>query len=196
MDANESEMFAAIRPVAKAFEQLNVEYLIGGSVASSVYGEPRATRDVDFVARISGKHAAPFVELLGSQFYADTSAVLSAIQNQSSFNVIHLETMVKVDVFVAKRDRFGNSQVMRRRRKSVGQPPAAEFFLASPEDTILAKLDWYRQGGSTSDRQWNDILGVLKVQGDALDRAYLDEWARELKLTDLLRQAREDAGHP
>jgi len=116
--------------------------------------------------------------------------------NQGSFNLIHLPTMLKVDVYVVWRTDFGRTQLARRQLKQIGQTAPTNVFIASAEDTVLAKLDWYRQGGCVSGRQWRDVLGVLKVQAGSLDRAYLRDWAARLSLTELLRRAFDDAGLP
>jgi len=136
------------------------------------------------------------VDLLQPAFYADLAAIQTAAASHRSFNLIHLETMLKVDVFVLQLDPFHLMQMRRRVLQPIDREGRTTFYVASPEDTILAKLQWYRDGGGVSDRQWNDVLGVLKVQGAALDRVYLEEWARELNLTDLLRRALDDAGLP
>ena len=180
--------------VVSAFDELNVPYFLGGSMASSAHGIYRATNDADFVADLRPTHASKLVGLIGGGFYADEPSILSAIRSRRSFNLIHLETMLKVDVFVLKDDPFSQGQMARRTLVPISKPPAPELYLASPEDTVLAKLDWYRKGGGTSDRQWNDILGVLKVQADRLDRDYLEHWAGELSVTDLLSRALDDAG--
>jgi len=133
------------------------------------------------------------VKNLAGEFYADLPAITSAIRNQSSFNLIHLETTSKVDVFVNWRQPFAEAQFARRLKKTVGQDAPVELYFASAEDTVLAKLDWYRKGGEVSDRQWRDLLGVLKVQADALDGAYLEYWAKELGVADLLRRALREA---
>jgi len=193
-DPADFEMVAALRRVIEVLDALRIPYLIGGSVASSVHGDPRATRDIDIVAAFFPGHASPFASRLGDEFYVEPDTILSAIEHQGSFNVIHLETMVKIDVFIARNSPFSRSLFTRRHSKAIGESEALSVQLASPEDTILAKLDWYRQGGETSDRQWNDILGVLKVQAERLDRNYLDHWATDLLVADLLRKAIDDAG--
>jgi len=194
MNEGETELLAAVARIVAAFDALDVDYLVGGSVASSLFGEPRQTLDADLVARLLGRHAEPLVAKVSGEFYADLSAIVAAIQNQGCFNLIHLETVTKVGVFIRWRDPFGQSQFARRQKKSVGQAAPREFFFATAEDTVLAKLDWYRKGGNVSDRQWRDLLGVLKVQAGSLDRAYLVHWAGELGVTDPLRRALNEAG--
>jgi len=194
MSEGATELLAAVARVVAAFDALGVDYLVGGSVASSVFGEPRQTVDADLVARVLGRHVEPFVERLAGEFYADRVAIAAAIQTQGCFNLIHLETMTKVDVFVRWRDPFAQSQFARRQKKTVGESAPLELFFASAEDTVLAKLDWYRKGGCVSDRQWRDLLGVLKVQAGALDRAYLVHWASELDVAVLLQRAFGEAG--
>ncbi|MGA2864717.1 MAG: hypothetical protein ABSF95_09540 [Verrucomicrobiota bacterium] len=193
MDAEQTQVNLL---VARAFEALRIPYFLAGSMASSVHGIYRATADADFVAAVRPEHAKPLVDLLHPAFYAEIEAIQTAAASHRSFNIIHLETMLKVDVFVARQDPFHLMQMRRRVLLSTDPEGRTTFYVASPEDTILAKLQWYRDGGGLSDRQWTDVLGVLKVQGPALDRAYLDEWARELGLTDLLRRAVDEAGLP
>jgi len=196
MEPHDIELFAAIRRVVGAFDHLRIDYFIGGSVASSVLGEPRQTLDADLIAAVLGRHAGPLVELLQDAFYIDSAMILSAIEHQSQFNLIQLETMVKVDVYVSWRSDFAKSQFKRRLHRNIDENQALEVFLASPEDTVLSKLDWFRIGQGISDRQWRDVLGVLKIQANALDRAYLREWAGKLGLSELLRRAIDDAGLP
>jgi hypothetical protein len=154
MSEAETELLEAVRLVTTAFETLGVDYFVGGSVASSIFGEPRQTLDADLVARLLGAHAEPMVERLGDAFYADLPSIQTAIQSQGSFNLIHLESMTKVDVFVHWRHPFAQSQFNRRQKKSIGETRPIELYFASAEDTILAKLDWYRIGGCVSDRQY------------------------------------------
>ncbi|MCX6903490.1 MAG: hypothetical protein NTW03_08435 [Verrucomicrobia bacterium] len=192
----EAEQTQVNLQVVRAFDALHIPYFLGGSMASSVHGIYRATADADFVAAVRPHHAAPLVDLLHPQFYADLGAIQEAVVSHRSFNVIHLETMLKVDVFVAGEDPFHVMQMRRRVLQATGLDGQTSLYVASAEDTVLAKLRWYHEGGGVSERQWNDVLGVLKVQGPALDRAYLRDWALALGLTDLLRRALDDAGLP
>jgi hypothetical protein len=196
MNPPQEELFVAVRGVVTAFNDLHIEYFVGGSIASMIFGEPRLTVDADLVARVLGSHAAPLVERLRPTYYADLTAIQAAVRDGSSFNLIHLDTMAKVDVYVAWRSEFARSQFARRLRQNVGTVEPLDLYLATPEDTVLAKLEWFRKGGEVSDRQWRDVLGVLKVQAGALDRPYLRDWAARLNLTDLLRRALDDAGLP
>lgn len=191
----DSDILAAIRTVAEAFEKLGIPYFIGGSIASSAYGIARATLDIDMVSHLKPQHARSLVELLESSYYIDEDMISDAIRKHSSFNLIHLETMVKVDVFVAKDEPYQREALRRRRKDTLDESQEAPgFYLVSSEDIILSKLEWYRKGGEVSERQWYDVLGVLKVQEASLDMGYLRRWASELKLTDLLEQACGDAG--
>jgi hypothetical protein len=193
MTEGETELLLAVRRVVAVLDEIEVDYFVGGSIASSVFGEPRQTLDADLVARLLGRHAKPLVERLCKEFYVDLPAIEAAIQRQGSFNLIHLETVTKVDMFVRWRDPFGQSQFARRQKKSVGQVAPTDLFFASAEDTVLAKLEWYRKGGGVSDKQWRDLLGVIKIQGRTLDQAYLAEWAGQLGVADLLERALQQA---
>ena len=190
---NTSQVLAAITPIVEALEELGVSYHIGGSVASSVYGIFRATIDADLVANLHLEQVRPLVKRLQADYYIDEDMIRDAIKRRSSFNVIHLDTMLKVDVFIPK-TRLFDQEELRRVRQEVLSEGTRPFNIASPEGTILNKLEWYRMGGEVSDRQWNDILGVLKVQGTNLDMAYLRHWAADLKVADLLERAFVDAG--
>ena len=133
--------------------------------------------------------------MLESSYYIDEDAILEAIRRHSSFNLIHLETMIKVDVFIVGDEPYPQQALRRRRKDTLDEDQqTVEFYLASSEDIVLIKLDWYRMGGEVSERQWSDVVGVLKVQEKSLDREYLRHWASELKLTGLLEQAFRDAG--
>ena len=180
--------------VTQTLESLNIPYAVGGSLASSLHGVMRSTLDVDIVADMRLDHISPLVETLSKEFYADDEMMRDAIQRQSSFNLIHYETAFKVDIFIQKSRAFDHMQLERRRLSVIATDPEQSVFVTSPEDTILAKLEWYRMGGEVSDRQWRDILGVMKTRAGDLDLDYLRKWARELKVTDLLEGAIGEAG--
>jgi hypothetical protein len=184
-----AEPIAVTLRVIEALVDLGVPYLIGGSLASAVHGVARATADADLVADLHLEHAEPLAQALGDAFYVDVEAIRDAIRHRSSFNVIHLETVFKVDVFVNKQRPFDQAQFERRAAQIVATDPERSVYVASAEDTVLTKLEWYRLGNEVSDRQWRDVLGVLKVQGERLDEAYLRRWARALSVEDLLEKA-------
>ena len=180
--------------VVKVFEKLDIAYHIGGSLASSAFGIARSTLDVDIVANIKPEQASDIFENLREEFYVDSEMILSAIQKQSSFNLIHLETLFKVDIFPLKNHPFDQQAFSRRLQKAISEDASNQIFFATPEDIILHKLTWYKAGEGVSDRQWNDVQGVLKVQGDQLDMSYLKEWAKELSVSALLEKAIDEAG--
>ncbi|MEN6500094.1 MAG: hypothetical protein ABFC65_06120 [Rectinema sp.] len=174
--------------VTEVFEKLGVPYLIGGSLASTLYGMVRTTQDSDIVAEIRIEHLQPFVAALQDEFYVDDEIIAESIQRHSSFNIIHRETMFKVDVFIPRPRPFLQSQLARAQRQTFTFETEVSAKFASPEDTILSKLEWYRMGGEVSDRQWRDVLGVLKTRAGELDLDYLRKWAGELKIDDLLER--------
>ena len=180
--------------VTDVFEQMKIPYAIGGSFASSLHGVMRATMDVDIVADLQLEHIQQFVAMLSPAFYADDEMIREAIEHHSSFNLIHYETAFKVDVFIPKLRAFDRMQLERRAKSIIATDPERSVFLSSAEDIILAKLEWYRMGDEISDRQWRDILGVMKVQSSKLDFDYLQQWAKQLKVDDLLERARRESG--
>jgi len=175
--------------VAHALEQIGVPYAVGGSLASSVHGIMRSTLDVDIVADMKLEHIQPLIAALSKEFYADDEMIKDAIEQHSSFNLIHYETAFKVDIFIRKLRTFDQMQLERRRPSVIATEPDQSVYVVSPEDIVLAKLEWYRMGGEVSDRQWRDILGVLKTRAGELDLAYLRKWANELKVSDLIERA-------
>lgn len=180
--------------VAGVLEKLGIPYCVCGSFASSLHGDWRSTRDVDLLADIKGGHVKPFAEALQSDFYAEEDAILSAVKARRSFNVIHFDTLFKIDIFVSKGTEFEKKQLERRELRNVIPEQEVKAYVVTAEDTILAKLAWYRLGNEVSDQQWRDILGVLKMRRGRLDLDYLRHWADELKVSDLLADALTDAG--
>jgi hypothetical protein len=172
--------------VTRALEQLGVAYTIGGSIASSVAGEPRSSIDIDIVAAIDDRHVEPLVAALESEFYLDAKALARAVHERRSVNAIHHGTQVKVDLFIAGGTPLDASQIARRRAVDVG---GRRLYVHPPEDILLQKLRWFRLGGEASDRQWRDVIGIVRVQGDRLDVAYLRAQAPEIGVEDLLARA-------
>jgi hypothetical protein len=179
--------------ITGVFERLGVPYLIGGSLASTLHGMVRTTQDSDIVAEMRLEHLQPFVAALQAEFYMDDELIAEAIRRNTSFNLIHRETFFKVDVFIPRPRPFLQAQLARAQRQTFAFETEISAKFASPEDTILSKLEWYRLGGEVSERQWRDILGVLKTRAGELDLAYLQTWAGELNIGDLLERALGEA---
>lgn len=184
------DLLAALEPVIDVLERLGVRYQVGGSVASSVHGMARATMDVDIVAELEAAHIGKLVGALQEDYFVEESTVRSAVRDCSSFNLIHQGTMMKVDVFLPKQRRYDRQALARSTNDTlVDDADSRQIKFAAPEDVILAKLEWYRLGNETSERQWADVLGVLRVQRNRLDLQYLRRWAVELDVDDLLSRA-------
>ena len=189
-DPLSGEGFAALRPVVTELERLGIRYYIGGSVAGSAYGYARMTQDIDVVAELQMEHVQPFVEALHKAYYVNANTVAEAVTRRSCFNLIHNNTYFKVDIFASKPSNYNREAFQRRRKRPlIKEDPTTEFFIASAEDVILSKLEWYRLGDEASDRQWTDILKILEVQQHQVDRTYLEKWAAELGVLDLLIKA-------
>lgn len=188
----DADILATIAGVVEVFEKLGISYLIGGSVASSVHGIPRSTQDADLVADIKDSEVTELIMQLGDRYYLSEQAVREAIQRQFSFNLIDQQTLLKVDVFILKDQPFNQASFSRRQEAQV-EENFRHFNIYTPEDILLQKLIWFQAGGGVSERQWLDVLGILKMQ-ESLDRSYLDEWAARLNLADLLAKAWQEAG--
>jgi hypothetical protein len=180
--------------VADVFDKMCIPYAVGGSISSSVHGIMRSTMDVDIVADIRLEHVSGFIEALSTAFYADDELIRDAINRHSSFNLIHLATAYKVDIFIPKHRAFDRMQLERRIATIITAEPEKAIYVTSPEDIILSKLEWYRMGDEVSDSQWRDILGVLKTKAGQLDLEYVRRWAMTLKVEDLLEKALTASG--
>lgn len=188
------EALEALLPVVQAFEELGVEFHVGGSLASSYHGIPRSTHDVDLVADLRLTHAPLLARRLADRFHLDPDRIRSAVARRGSFQLIFLATMLKVDVFVRQDTAFAREEARRRIRVELEGTPGID--VASAEDTVLQKLRWYREGGGVSDRQWQDVQGILRTQRGRLDLDYLRRWASDLGVADLLARALEECGSP
>ena len=180
--------------VTQTLERLGISYAVGGSLASSLHGVMRSTLDVDIVADMQPEHIQPMVEALSKEFYADDEMMRDAIERQSSFNLIHYETAFKVDIFIRKSRAFDQMQLNRRRLSVIASDPEESVYVTSPEDTILAKLEWYplrsgRRGLRPAMAGYAFGVGVLKTRSGELDLDYLRKWAAELHVSNLLERA-------
>ena len=172
--------------VIDVLEQLQIRYVIGGSLASSLHGIPRATRDADLLADVKPEHTTELYEKLKDKFYISEEAINGALRHRTSFSLIHLETLFKVDIFLPQNRSFDEQQFQNAEPRIITRNPERTAYFASAADTILAKLLWFRQGSDVSERQWNDVLGIYRIQADKLDLEYLQRLATQLGVLDLL----------
>jgi len=168
--------------IINAFDKLEIPYFITGSLASMLYGEPRFTNDADIVADINEHHVAGFVALFPSdEFYVDEMMIRNAIIHKHQFNIIHPATGLKIDVYIDKRDSFDKSRFDRRKKLPLTKDVIA--YIASPEDVIIMKMIFYKEGGS--EKHLRDIIGMLKISPEAIDKNYIVTWAKILHVTDI-----------
>jgi hypothetical protein len=160
-----------LRTALRVFDRLGIGYAIGGSIASSMHGIGRMTRDADVTCEPFTGREVQFVSAFDpNAFYVSVDAVRQAVRDRFTFNILHPESGFK----------------------TLADDPAQPIACYSPEDVILFKLQWYRLGGETSDQQWSDVVGVLRAQADRLDSGYLDQWSAALGIADLLARARDE----
>ncbi len=186
------QLLIALLPLLKAFEELDIDYQIGGSLASSFHGVPRSSLDIDVLTSLLPEQVDPLVSRLEESYYVAPARAREAAEHGTSFNAIHLESITKIDVFVARSDRF-RLESLRRSSSEILAEGVHAVFMTSAEDILLHKLLWFRKGGESSTQQWMDVVGLLKVRGSALDRRYLERWAGELSVSDLLERADSEA---
>ena len=169
--------------VGARLDAVGAAWVIGGSIAGSVHGEPRATQDVDMVVALRARAVKAFAEALGRDYYVDVDEMRAAVRSGGSFNAVHFDSAIKVDFFVAGDDAFEAERLACRLRLEV---PGGVLHVDTAEHTVLRKLEWYRRGGEVSERQWRDVQAIVRLQGDRLDRERLQRWASRLGVTDLL----------
>jgi hypothetical protein len=186
------ELGSVLAALAAALEALSVTWAIGGSLASAAHGEPRATNDIDVIAILDERTVAGLIKLLANDFYADPVTALEAVRSRGSFNLIDSRSFIKVDVFIPARGPLGTGQLDRRQTLEI-LPGVRALPILGPEDTVLQKLRWFRLGGEVSERQWRDIVSVLRTTGALLDDAYLGGVAHAAGLSSLLDRARAEA---
>jgi hypothetical protein len=178
--------------ITGAFTKLGIPYVLVGSLASSIHGLYRATAGIDILADIKGEQVHPLYEALKDTFYVDEPAMRNAVTEKRSFNAIHFDSVFKVDVFIAHDD-FAAAQLDHKQLRRLSPDRDETVYVASVEDTVLAKLPWYRAGNESSTTQWKDVSGVLGIMRGSLDVPYLRRWAERLKISDLLDRALEEA---
>ena len=189
-----NEILNAMEPVVKALDESSIGYFIGGSIASSAYGIARATMDVDMILNIAPFQVKSFVDKLKGEYYIDIEMINDALINKSSFNILHLDSMLKIDFFILKDQTYPLNAFKRRVQSSLDDSDdSIKVFLCSPEDIIIFKLEWFKLSDESSERQWSDIIGVIKVQKNNLDKEYLKHWAIQLDLFNLLQKAFEQS---
>jgi len=188
------DLVAALSPVSAALNRLGIRHYVGGSVASSFHGASRSTMDVDLVAEMTDTHVTEFLKSFSKDFYVSEVAIRDAIRRKSCFNLIHLLTSFKVDVFVSRQRPFDVSAMNRAKREHLGDSEGLEIPIATPEDAIVSKLEWYRKTNETSERQWDDVTRLLKLLGNAADMGYLTASAKSVGVQDLLERLLSEVG--
>lgn len=190
---NSAGGFTALAHFADILDRHSIMYAVGGSMASSAYGAVRFTEDADITVEPFDEKAEEFFQYVKADYYISKEAMLQALEQRSSFNVIHLESAFKIDVFVRKDSPYEKQLFSRRRLLKLGNAIDKPFSVVSPEDIVLLKLQWYDSGGQISERQWDDVLGILRIQTKKLDSEYLSKWAGILQVKDLLENAISEA---
>jgi len=179
---------------ARAVDTAGLRYVVGGSVAAGYYGEPRATLDVDVLVEAGASDASRLATSLQAEFLVTADAVRDAVEHGSSFNAFNRSAFTKIDVYVAGDGELDRAQLASRRAQPLFEGSETLIWVTSPEILVLRKLDWFRRGRMMSERQWLDVLGILKQQRERLDRRVMDDSARRVGLEYLLRRATDDAG--
>jgi hypothetical protein len=187
-DVGENPIDIALK-VASALTLAGAEYFIGGSLASSLQGEPRASNDIDFVIALPSVRVDALRDALGSDFEIDTHMLRDALLHARCANAFYLPAVTKIDFFGRGYEPFDESEFSRR-RPVVVRTSGESLVVKSAEDTVLRKLLWFREGGEVSEKQWRDIVSVLRISGQGMDDAYLGTWASRLGLDLLLERAR------
>lgn len=182
------EQSELLRYLVRCLEKLDIPYFITGAVASIAYGEPRLTNDIDIVAEIDERQITKLKECFPEdEYYLDPDAILEAIKRRHQFNIIHPASGLKADVMISKSDAFDESRFARIKRMRPLEDTEANF--ASPEDVIIKKMEYYKEG--SSEKHIRDIMGILKISGEIIDLVYISLWAKRLNLEDIWKPIQE-----
>jgi hypothetical protein len=182
-----NDMVVALTPVVAAFQRIGIPYYIGGSVASSYYGAVRSTMDVDVICEMREAHVVDFLQQFGNEFYISEIEVRQAVTRRSCFNLVHLPTSLKVDVFVSRQRPFDRECMLRAMPVSLGGGiNSLNVPMAIVEDIIVAKLEWYRLTDETSERQWDDVNRLIRLLGDKVNFQQLQQSSASVGVVDLL----------
>jgi len=174
--------YELLQRIVETLDCLDISYLVTGSVAAMAYGEPRLTNDIDIVAAIEERHVAGLIAAFpATEFYLSEETIREAIRHRTQFNIIHPSSGLKVDIILRKDTPFDESRFGRIRRIRPAESYTANF--AAPEDIIIMKMQYYRDGGS--EKHLGDIAGILKISREDVDTAYVADWSRRLGLTDI-----------
>jgi hypothetical protein len=182
------DLLAALEPVVAACRQVGIRHYVGGSVASTFHGAIRSTMDVDLICSLEEPQVEAFIAACGNDFYVSPTAARDAVRQRKCFNLVHLPTSYKIDVFVSRGRRFDHAALDRARPESFGPRSTAPIAVATVEDSILAKLEWFRLTDETSERQWDDVSKLVRLHGSSLDADYLRPMADSIGVRDLLER--------
>ncbi len=188
------EPLAVLELAISKLDRLEIDYMLAGSFASSLYGLARFTQDADLVLDLEAEQIEKFAEAFAPEFYLDQEQIERAVEDRSVFNIIHLQSAFKVDFFILGKREFSRQEFSRRRLEQVDPASGLKAHVLTPEDTLLSKLDWYLRRGKVSQNQWWDVGGILRRQSDRLDFDYVRKWAAELGLNEALNQVFNEVG--
>jgi hypothetical protein len=181
-------LFGSLAPVISSLNTLQIPHFVGGSVAGSFHGAFRSTMDVDLACKMNEHQVDSFIELLGDDYYFSRSAICRAIERKTSFKLIYLPNSFKVDVFISRGRPFDNDSMTRATTEILGSDQTLEVPICSAEDSIISKLERYRLGNDTSERQWDDVSRLIKLLGDQADIKYMTHAAESVGVSDLLEK--------
>jgi hypothetical protein len=185
----------SLHPLAAIVTQLHhfeIPHMLAGSFASTYHGDPRTTNDIDLVIDPSAEALEAFVGGLDAErFYVSAEAARAAFEHRGQFNVVLLDSGWKADLILRKERPFSRAEFERRQPAEIA---GVSVFVATAEDTIIAKLEWARAG--ESERQLRDVVGILDVSGEHLDREYIASWVEDLDLRALWARANAEAARP